>query len=79
MQGLAMKIAWLSFIFSGRPVSYLIDSFRSLPGLKYGRFDAGIGNSSFVLGFRPTRAFRSLTPKAPKPVITTFSLFFKLD
>ena len=42
-------------------------SLSCLPALNLGAFPPGIGISSFVLGFLPTRGLRSVTSNVPKP------------
>lgn len=49
-------------------VNYFTASFRALPGLNAGTFDAGISISAPVCGLRPLRAARSRTSKLPKPI-----------
>ncbi len=60
-------------------LNYLMASFKALPGLKAGIFDAAISISSPVCGLRPLRAARVRTSKLPKPINCTLSPFAKVS
>src|SRR3990167_156553 len=58
-----------------KSIYQLTASFRALPALKVGRFDAEITISSLVRGLRPERDGRCLTANVPKPTSDTGSPF----
>ena len=67
------------FLNSIKSKDYLLTaSFKSLPALKVGRFDAGILIFSPVRGLRPVVAARFDTENVPKPTRRTSSPFFKV-